>query len=289
MVAPAIIGAAIGAGASLLGGRKAGKEAAELRRQEMELQKEFAQHGIRWRVADAKAAGLHPLYALGAQLPSFTPSFQGAGQEGAALSEAGQNIGRAIAAGSTAQERALAALQLEAAQKALDEADARIMALQSEAFRNMQEGNAASAFPSAGALVPEGQAPQTQVGMTSVVPTETPTRSEIAPYLQAGSVAGLREFEFPGGVKVLLPATASGDASEAIEALESPLTMGAILLANVLHYADNGRAFFRMLDLTGGPVTAERREAVRRSVREYRRSKGAGGPRGRGYKTGGGF
>lgn len=38
-----------------------------------ELQKEFAQHGIRWKVADAKAAGLHPLYAVGASTSSAMP------------------------------------------------------------------------------------------------------------------------------------------------------------------------------------------------------------------------
>lgn len=37
-------------------------------------QKAFAQRGIRWRVADAKKAGVHPLFALGANPASFTPS-----------------------------------------------------------------------------------------------------------------------------------------------------------------------------------------------------------------------
>ena len=39
----------------------------------IKYQKQFAQHGIRWKVEDAKAAGLHPLYALGANTHSFTP------------------------------------------------------------------------------------------------------------------------------------------------------------------------------------------------------------------------
>lgn len=38
-----------------------------------QLQKEFAQHGIRWRVEDAKAAGIAPLAALGASTVSFQP------------------------------------------------------------------------------------------------------------------------------------------------------------------------------------------------------------------------
>lgn len=37
------------------------------------LQREFAQMGIRWRVDDARAAGVHPLAALGASGASFNP------------------------------------------------------------------------------------------------------------------------------------------------------------------------------------------------------------------------
>lgn len=39
----------------------------------LSLQREFAQNSIQWRVNDAKAAGIHPLYALGAQGSSYTP------------------------------------------------------------------------------------------------------------------------------------------------------------------------------------------------------------------------
>lgn len=41
-----------------------------------EAQKEFAQNSIQWKVNDAKNSGLHPLYALGNNATSFTPSFQ---------------------------------------------------------------------------------------------------------------------------------------------------------------------------------------------------------------------
>ncbi|AXH77176.1 MAG: DNA pilot protein [Microviridae sp.] len=42
-------------------------------RKQIEYQKEYAQNGIQWRVADAKKAGIHPLYALGANTPTYTP------------------------------------------------------------------------------------------------------------------------------------------------------------------------------------------------------------------------
>lgn len=45
----------------------------QMRQEDIALQREFAQNGIRWRVDDAKAAGLHPLAALGASSASYSP------------------------------------------------------------------------------------------------------------------------------------------------------------------------------------------------------------------------
>lgn len=67
-------------------------------------QKEFAQHGVRWKVADAQAAGLHPLAALGAQTSSFSNVVGSTGDTND-YAGMGQNIGRAIDAGSTHGER----------------------------------------------------------------------------------------------------------------------------------------------------------------------------------------
>ena len=53
------------------------------------LQREFAQHGIRWKVADAKAAGLHPLYAIGAVTPAAQASYQSS-PLGEGIAQAGQ-------------------------------------------------------------------------------------------------------------------------------------------------------------------------------------------------------
>lgn len=108
-----MLGGILGAIGSIAGGffqkKSADKQAA--------LQRQFAQHGIRWKVADAKKAGIHPLYALGAQTTSYQPVQ--AGDLG--LSQAGQDIGRAVDAGLSAREKAtpytreLANLSLERA------------------------------------------------------------------------------------------------------------------------------------------------------------------------------
>lgn len=87
------------------------------KRQE-DLQKDFAQKGIRWKVADAKAAGVHPLYALGANTVSYSPVTAG-GPDLSFLGEMGANIDRARMATSDGNFRsaggAVEALALERA------------------------------------------------------------------------------------------------------------------------------------------------------------------------------
>lgn len=88
--------------------------------QNMQMQKEFAQNGIRWRVEDAVAAGLHPLAALGASGASYSPVQYIPGDVGEdssvgigrGISNLGQNIDRAIAAGKTKEERQADELKL---------------------------------------------------------------------------------------------------------------------------------------------------------------------------------
>lgn len=135
----------ISAGSRLLGGimsdratRDANAENAAIRREEMArqdaaaarneaLQREFAQQGIRWKVEDAKAAGVHPAYALGAQTTSFSPisigstSMESSARTGvaSAMSDMGQDVGRAIRATASPADRiydaTLKSLQLQRA------------------------------------------------------------------------------------------------------------------------------------------------------------------------------
>jgi len=91
-----MIGELISAGTSLLGGLFGKKSSEKANAQNIAAQREFAQNGIQWKVADAKAAGLHPLAALGAQTASFSPSFVGDTSFGTGVANAGQDISRAI-------------------------------------------------------------------------------------------------------------------------------------------------------------------------------------------------
>lgn len=80
-----------------------------------DMQKEFAQMGLRWKVADAMAAGIHPLAALGASGYSASPSYVSGGPDNSKsdmVKSMGQNISRAVSAGATAPERAMMAEQI---------------------------------------------------------------------------------------------------------------------------------------------------------------------------------
>jgi hypothetical protein len=60
------LSAAIMAGGTLLSGMMGSKATQDANAANAALSREFAQHGIGWKVADAKEAGIHPLAALGA-------------------------------------------------------------------------------------------------------------------------------------------------------------------------------------------------------------------------------
>lgn len=143
-------GSIISAGASLAGsllGKSSADKAhdaqMELGGQSLALQREMAQNGIRWRVADAKAAGLHPLYALGAQPFNSSPvSYIPGDTSGisAGLAQAGQDIGRAVDATRTTEERQatrLDALQLERAELENDLLRSQIAKINSPAMPPM--------------------------------------------------------------------------------------------------------------------------------------------------------
>lgn len=99
--------AVIGTGAKLWGANQDRKISEQNAERNIQLQREFAQNGISWKVEDAKRAGVHPLFALGANTTSFAPVTVGSNMAGA-MDSMGQDISRAIQATSTSSQRATA-------------------------------------------------------------------------------------------------------------------------------------------------------------------------------------
>lgn len=150
------IGALMG-GAGSLGSLFGGESKSGLRAQEhmhvqnLKAQERFAQEGIRWRVADAKAAGIHPLYALGATIPSYSPSTFIPGDSGRSrdyggalrgLGDAASGLARSMEAGRTARESMeakLTDLALKRAELENDLLSSQIALVQQQAQPRMPE------------------------------------------------------------------------------------------------------------------------------------------------------
>lgn len=76
------------------GAKDARNQQAEQNARNEQLQREFAQSGIQWKVADAEKAGIHPLYALGASTMSFAPNSVGATNTMTPLADMAKNLGQ---------------------------------------------------------------------------------------------------------------------------------------------------------------------------------------------------
>lgn len=85
------------------------ENAEEFQREQIQLQKDFAQNSIQWKIADARKAGINPYYALGAQGMSYTPLVDTTPSQSDLTYSMGQSVANSIqtAAGAMAEARAL--------------------------------------------------------------------------------------------------------------------------------------------------------------------------------------
>lgn len=281
---PIIGGALISGASSLLGGLFSNSSNRRAMLEQLKFQREFAKSGIQWRVEDAKKAGLHPLYALGAQgLPQYSPSYS-ADAVGPALASAGQDIGRAVMARATPAERLAARMQLLEAQSRIGANDAQAAYYNAQAALVDQQNLASVPIPDFSQY-----ARKEPVGVVESSPTAgfgelSPAKITMSRPEEKAIVAGprnpaLREYALPGGGRIMLP-----DASNLGEALE-PLSESwalayAVYRENVRLYGPEWRSDFLarylpewMRGLLGaGPGKFERYEGkkgVDRDVRKW--------------------
>jgi len=210
MFGAALGGNLIGASMAQDAQRSANKANKAIAEQDRTMQREFAQNGIRWKVMDAKAAGIHPLAALGAQGASASPAGIPVGADlsmANAMSNTGQDIGRAIQSTRTAEERQLAQLQLANAQADLDgkTIDNQIRSSQ---LQKMQAVGPAFPSPMDSSLIPgQGDA----VPGFKVMQSEAKASSLANAGVQAGAINQLQYTKEPSGKIGIAP---SSDAKE---------------------------------------------------------------------------
>lgn len=186
-------------------------------------QKEFAQKGIQWRAEDARAAGLHPMAALGASGSAFTPSFQtftGSGG-GSALMDAmpGQNTQRAARAEMTDQERELHALAVRRGQLENQLLEGQITQLWSSIMG--QPSNPPAPGPRApGAVNRHGQ------GNVAIVPSKQESSRVGDRGATAGNSPATRGVDVTNGVTLDLINPEVAESLEGYGILQAPIAAG---------------------------------------------------------------
>ena len=159
----------------------------------IKYQKEFAQKGIRWKVADAKKAGVHPLYALGANTVSFTPQYLDF-KPNTALADMskklGQDLGRVITSVQNIKERKInVGIAEEKLKQSKIKTEADQMLLNSEKKRLQ-----------VGAGPPMADVEPYKMGGVETVPVQRPASPKGSPHQEVGDLPGTSFVKFAGGV-----------------------------------------------------------------------------------------
>lgn len=226
--------------------------------QNIQMQREFAQNGVRWRVEDAQAAGVHPLFALGGSGAAFAPassslSFDGSGSDGG-LAQMGQHLGRAINSQETADQRALRTAIIKGHEASAQRDTAQAQYYASLAAREVTGPSFPSVVPNAYGGAQTFPVRQPGVGIEEHPLFKDAVKLDADPMtsrhvMQDGQTAGqdhpgMREFRFPGGFRTLLPATGGGGVPEEIDVSMIPHVVGANIekygwrwLVNYIGYA----------------------------------------------------
>lgn len=228
------IGGAIGGALGLIGAGQSQASAERLNQLNYEHQKEFAQNGIRWKVADAKAAGLHPLAALGASTASYSPSAViGDSPDYSFLKDMGQGIDRAMDAKATQRERAereqkenaLFNEELKGKQLQNQETETRIQSMKWDMAMELARNAAQSArtqqqVPAMPSLAPDGSLMPGQSNATSpgdiikTKPAEIVMNDPATPAAEAGSNPEIRYFRTSDGGYSIARSEAYADSTD---------------------------------------------------------------------------
>lgn len=226
------LGSIVSAVGSIAGGILGANSAQNVAGMNYEAQKEFAQNGIRWKVEDAKRAGIHPLYALGASTQGYSPSGGYTGDYGIsdAAAHFGQGYERAQQAKMTKEERdkqdVRDAIQDMAALEDLNQKrrlnDAQIRLANSEIFRNfalstnaLRKTGLPPAMPGGLGGVIAGQGNSYATGQTTPEISSVVTSEKGTPSVQAGSPPDVRFYRTLSGGRAPLPTEEAGDAMDA--------------------------------------------------------------------------
>lgn len=207
------------------------------------LQREFAQMGIRWKVDDAKAAGLHPLYALGGSgaayapapalvhgsPPEVRPALRQTADGGSFLNPMGQEIGSALARTLDPAQAAERALQLKLLEAQVGKEDAQAQYYRAQAGQGTGQGGGQPAYIPANSGY--GADPLQLIDAPFLRDTirAQPSDVESSRSSDSSSTPGERplwsDYKDRDGTTIRLPSKGATEALESIEPLGAFLTI----------------------------------------------------------------
>lgn len=193
---------ALGAiGGALLGKRSQDKTNRDTAR----LAREMAQYGIRWKVADAKAAGIHPLFALGSS-GSISPTLSSSSD--------------AIASGAAAAGRALDSLRGKGRAKTMHRANVDLIESQIDLNKARQKLAMAESqdISRQGARVPTGHLEEIDMSGFRRRAQAIRDRASVRRGIAWNRAPLLVEATTPGGGRVLIPDQNVVETGEAVGA-----------------------------------------------------------------------
>lgn len=219
-------------------------------RLQMDTQREFAQNGIRWRVEDAKAAGLHPLAAIGAAGASYSPVISAGGDSLGdrlggvrdSLMQMGQNTKRAEVATMTPYEKEMEQLSLERAHLQNRLLEGQIQNEWAALMGSPPTPSMPAAIAPRPALrsLPSG-AKVGPTGQVNAVPSQSISSAPNDGGLEAGGTPGFKDFGVSPNVRIELP---NQQLSESLEGMG----VAGHLLGPVLSAIRQGDLFFNGKD-----------------------------------------
>lgn len=214
------------------------------------MQREFAQMGVRWRVEDAKAAGLHPLAALGVQ-PAQSQPMQVMSEgpaRGSTLGETAQALALIRGAGAAAEKDTAMAAYYRALEKRILDAAKGQAPFPTMGSPGQLPGNlgVASAEGTGAFTTQEWETVALADGSRAHMANPLEGRVEHKPSVvssahpgdpsrEAGEGPGWKVYRIGPGMNMWVPG--SNSMSEALESMsESKVVLGWVIAKNVEQY-----------------------------------------------------
>lgn len=189
----------------------------KLAQRQEDMQRDFAQNSIQWRVNDAKKAGIHPLAALGSQGISYNPSYVGGDNFGGSQASISYTPERKVDEKTQAYNDKVNELNLRMQEANTREAEANATLAERSLISNPKNvgGILFGAAQTKGSLIN-----QTGVGH-SASPTSMPGQASVNPYGVADVNNAVNFTKNMDGSVSLMP---SQDIQDLVS--ESPLERG---------------------------------------------------------------